>query len=128
MDTHAQTLPNTTLPDRVMADTSLEAFDHIKWTLQEREIATFLLICDYLEATEHDNVTGGELAEWSKRPVTHLRPRITGLVTKGWLYSLPRRSSRAKDEMACHPITPALPREAVERVQRVRQKGSEASR
>lgn len=108
-----------------IADTSREAFDRIKPTLTKREIETFLAGCDYVEQTGYDNFTGGELAEFTGRPVTQLRPRLTALAegttrTKGknWLRSLPARASRAKLEGRCHPYTLVVPRAAIERLKK----------
>lgn len=100
---------------RTVADTSLEAFDKIRQTLTEREEAVFLAVCGYLSDTGYEDVTGGELAEWSHKLVTSIRPRLTGLVTKGWLSSGSSRASRARYEGSCHPVFPAVPRNAVER-------------
>jgi hypothetical protein len=103
-------------PAPAIADTSREAFDRILPTLQKREIEVFLLLCDYIASTGHPDATGGELAHHSGRPVTSLRPRLCGLVKKGWVSSLAIRSSRAPQELRCHPFRPAVPRAAIERL------------
>ncbi len=108
------TTPLFDQPVHRLADTSLSAFAHVRETLSEREIAVFLRVCDYVALTGYPDVTGGELAAWAEMPVTSVRPRICGLVEKGWLLSGAIRASRAK-ELRCHPVWPALPREAVER-------------
>ncbi len=109
------TFPLLDMADRApLADASLEAFAHIRQTLTEREIEVFLKVCDYVALTGYQDVTGGELALWADLPVTSVRPRIHGLVHKGWLTSGAIRSSRVR-ELRCHPVWPAVPREAVER-------------
>lgn len=117
---------DTINPAPAIADTSRAAFERILPTLSKREIETFLLLCDYCEQTGYDNATGGELAEFAKRPVTHLRPRLTALSEgtkrnpgKNWIRTLPARASRAKDEGMCHPYAPVVPRSAVERARRI---------
>ena len=107
------------LAERQLADTSLAAYQRILPTLTEREIAVFEAVCDYL-IQPYDDVTGAELAEWTGSLVTSIRPRLTGLVAKGWLLYAPTRPSRARYEGSCHPVRPAVPREAVERYARKR--------
>lgn len=101
-----------------MADTSLEAFEAILPTLQQREWEVFLLVSDYVSSTGYANVTGGELAAWSGKLITSLRPRITGLVDKGLLHSWGIRDSRAHLEGRCHPVSCAVPRSAIERARK----------
>lgn len=105
-------------PARQTADTSLEAYERILPTLTEREIAVFIAVCDYLRETSFEDVTGLELSEWMHSLVTSVRPRLTGLVKKGWLHSGSIRPSRARYEGHCHPVFPAVPREAVERARK----------
>ena len=107
-------------PSPAMADTSLANWDRILPTLQEREIETFITICDYIAATGYHNVTGGELAAWCDRPIVSLRPRITGLVKKGWVGKCATRKSRADGELPSHPVRPLLPRSAIERARKAR--------
>jgi hypothetical protein len=108
------------LADRQVADTSRQAYqEQILPTLTTREIAVFLALCDYLDATGREDVTGGELTEWMvarrlARDVNGVRPRLTGLTDKGWLLSLSKRRCRAYGSSA-HPYAPAVPRAAVER-------------
>lgn len=101
-----------------MAEASLAAWDRIVLTLSEREVEVFLLVCAYLEATGRKDVTGGELADWSGKLITSIRPRLTGLRKKHWLDSFAMRPSRAKYESDCHPYRNAVPKEAVERAKR----------
>lgn len=109
-------------PAPAVADTSRECFDRILPTLQQREIEVFLKLWAYLDATGHNNATGGELSEHFDVPVTSLRPRLTGLVAKGWVEKCPIRNSRADGELRCHPVRPCVPRAAVDRARL--QKGS----
>jgi hypothetical protein len=110
-------------PAPAVADTSRQAFERILPSLTEREIETFLLLCDYLRDTGFEDATGGELAEWSGRSVLTIRPRLTSLSegtlrTKGkrWIETLAYRPSRAKGELSCHPYRPVVPRSAIERL------------
>lgn len=105
-------------PAPAIADTSRQAFERILPSLTEREIETFILLCDYLRDTGFEDATGGELAAWSGRLITSLRPRLTDLCAKGWIESMASRPSRAKYESTCHPYRPCLPRESVERAKR----------
>jgi hypothetical protein len=107
-------------PAPAMADTSLSHWQRILPTLQAREFEVLILVFDYLAATGYWNVTGGELAQWAQRDKTILRPRITGLVKKGLLYSTDARASRAKGEAKCHPVYPAIPRAAIERARKAK--------
>lgn len=100
-----------------LAPASLEAYARIVPTLSERERIVFLLVCDYLERTGYADVTGGELASWSGQSILSVRPRLTGLIRKGWLQSGAIRSSRAAGESRCHPVWNVVPRAAVERGQ-----------
>lgn len=113
---------------REMADTSLQAFDHVRLTLTEREETVFLAVCDYITATGYEDVTGQELADHMRSLVTSVRPRLTGLVAKGWLQSGSSRPSRARYEGSCHPVFPALPRSAVVRARAERQKNQACKR
>lgn len=110
------TTPLFDVAERRMAEASREAYEHIAQTLNAREIETFLRVCDYIERTGYPDVTGGELSDWSQVPVTSIRPRLTGLVEKGWLFSGAMRKSRKHDEKRCHPVWPAVPRAAIERL------------
>jgi len=101
---------------RTVAPASRKAFERIEPTLTEREIEIFILVADYLEQTKQPDVTGGELAEWSGKDKTTIRPRLTGLHAKKWLQSWHMRPSRARLEGACHPYSLAVPRSAIERV------------
>lgn len=100
---------------RQIADTSREAFDQIRPDLRQHELDVFALVWAYLEATGYPDVTGGELAAWSGRLITSLRPRLTGLTQKSWLYAHAKRASRAKHEGVCHPYSPAVSLAAVTR-------------
>ncbi len=108
------TTPLFDQPVHRLADTSLSAFAHVRETLSEREIEVFLRVCDYVALTGYPDVTGGELAAWAEMPLVSCRPRLTGLVDKGWLLKGPARKSRAAGESRSHGVFPALPREAVE--------------
>jgi hypothetical protein len=114
--------PLLEIAERPVSPASREAWEHIQPTLTEREIEVFLLICDHLHATGKSDVTGGELSDWAGRSPLITRPRITGLVHKGWLASGAIRSSRATWEGRCCPVWPVVPREAVERARRERTK------
>lgn len=96
----------------------MEAYRHISETLTDREIETFIRVADYIDRTGYPDVTGGELSAWSGVPVTSIRPRLTGLVDKGWLHTGGLRASRCHGERRCHPVWPAVPKEAIERVRR----------
>lgn len=101
-----------------LADTSLDAFGRLRPTLTEREIEVYLHVCFYTERTGFADVTGRELAEWCGLDVLSVRPRLTGLLRKGWLASRETRDSRVRREGRCHPVAPLVPREAVERARR----------
>ena len=104
-----------------VADTSRAAFDRILPSLTDREIETALLVWDYLDAhPQFLDVTGGELAQFGRRLITSIRPRITGLIDKGWLASCATRKSRAPLEGSCHPVKPLLSRGAIERARKAR--------
>ena len=106
-----------------MADTSLEQWARIVQTLSDREIEVFLLVCRYLDATGYSDVTGHELTDWSGMPVTSVRPRLHGLVKKGWLLSGESRESRSPKEQRCHPVWPNVPKAAIDRL-RASQEGA----
>ena len=91
-------------------------WDRIVHTLAAREIAVYTATWRYLEDTGYPDVTGGELAAWSGVSILQVRPRLTGLVAKGWLYTGTLRPSRASGEAKCHPVWPAVPIEAIERI------------
>lgn len=114
---------DTINPAPVRSVASDEAFEQIRPTLTEREIEVFLLVCDYLEAhPQFSDVTSGELDAWSSQTVLTLRPRCTGLVQKGWLTTHGIRKSRTSWEKRCCPVSPVVPRTAVERARRERTK------
>lgn len=98
---------------RRTADTSLAAYRAILPTLTERERVVFLALCDHAGP---DGLTGAELAEAMGTLRTSTRPRLNGLKRKGWIVELKARKSRADKEGVCHPVVPAVPRAAVERV------------
>lgn len=102
---------------RSVAPASLIQWERICLTLSEREIEMFQRVAAYLRETGRPDVTGGELAAHFELPVTHVRPRITGLLKKHWLESGAMRPSRAKDEGPCHPVWLAVPGEAIARAQ-----------
>ena len=107
---------DTINPAPDIADTSLAAWDRILPSLTQREFEVFLSIWDYLDAhPQYSDVTGGELAAWSHRLITSVRPRITGLIDRGLLASGATRKSRERLEGVCHPVWPLVPREAIER-------------
>lgn len=116
--------PLLQIAERQMAQASLAAWDRIVFTLSEREIEIFILVCRYIEETGRPDVTGGELADWSGKLITSIRPRLTGLRKKHWLDSLAMRPSLAKYESDCHPYRNAVPKEAVERAKRHLRKAS----
>jgi hypothetical protein len=99
-----------------MAEASLEGYRRIEPTLRPREIVVFLALCGYIEATGHQDATGGEIAEWSGLSILGVRPRLTGLSDKGWVTRGVIRASRVPSEQRSHPYTPAVPREAIERL------------
>lgn len=110
-------LPLFDRPARTMAPASLEQWDRIRLTLTAREREVFLALCDLLDATGHEDATGGEVAEYAGMSVLNSRPRLTGLQDKGWVTrTVETRASRAKYEQRCHAYIPAVPRAAVERV------------
>lgn len=107
--------PLLSLEPRHMAPASLEAYDRVRDSLSARERVVMLGVFTYLQVTGHVDVTGGELAEFLRLPVTSVRPRLTGLCEKGWLHVKPIRASRA-GERRCEPYVPAVPRAAIERI------------
>lgn len=104
------------MAERQMSDASLEAWGHVSQTLSEREIEVFTAVARYLNATGYLDVTGGELAAWSGISILAVRPRLTGLVEKGWLQSGALRASRVATERRCHPVWLAVPAAAIERL------------
>lgn len=110
-------------PAPIVADTSRAAFDRILPTLQAREFQVFLALCDLLDLGPSD-ATGGELTEYMRRrglvrDVNGVRPRLCGLLRKGYIQRLPERRCLDYGTPA-HPYVPALPRAAVERAHRAR--------
>jgi len=103
------------LQPREGVDTSLEAFERVRDHLTQLELAVLVLVHAYLDATGHDDVTGGELAQFSGRSILALRPRMTGCVKKGWCEKGPARESRVEGELRCRGIRPVLSLAAVAR-------------
>ena len=106
---------------RTVQDTSLEAYLKILPTLTKREIAVFFALWDYLHATGHSDATGAELTGWmvrrqQARDFNDCRPRITGLLAKGWVEKVTARKCRQHGTTA-HPVRPCVPRAAVARMQ-----------
>lgn len=97
------------LADRQMADTSLDAYAHVRQTLAEREYVVFAALWSLGEAT------GGELAEFLNTLPTSTRPRLSGLEDKGLIAKGPIRQSRARYEGRCRPYRPVVPLAAVTR-------------
>lgn len=116
------TQPQLLLEPREVADTSLIAYRRIAPTLNKREVATFLGLCDL--CTRQVDATGGELAESMRMLITSVRPRLTGLEAKGWITKTPARKSKATAEGVCHGYVPAVPRESVARMQQALAKKS----
>jgi hypothetical protein len=111
------TLPLLGIAERVIIDTSRDAFDRVRLTLTRREVAVFRALHEYLAATGREDVTGGELTEWMKtrhavRDVNGVRPRLTGLQQAGWIHSLHARQCRAYGTSA-HPYSPVVPLSAL---------------
>jgi len=109
---------------RVMADTSLDCFNEIRKRLPKVDLLMALHADDYCRAKGYPDVTGMELANWLRRAVTHVRPRLTGALNAGWLVVSIKRKSREPNERVCHPYRLTLPRAAVERA--IRQVDAEA--
>ena len=109
---------------RTVQDTSLEVYrTRILPTLTAREVAIFRALCDYLRVTEAADATGGELTAWAvskelARDVNGVRPRLTGLLHKGWIESLPARRCRAYGNHA-HPVRPVVSWAAVARMETI---------
>lgn len=99
-----------------IADTSLMAYDAILPTLNKREQAVFLALCDYCDQYSQSDATGGELAAFMGTLTTSTRPRLHGLHRKGLVLRTNIRPSRAQYESTCHGYAPAVPRSAVERM------------
>lgn len=116
-DEHAScgVLAPKTGPKEFASPARHEAHAHVLKTLNQREIATFLSLCDYLDATKYPDVTGGELAAWSNTDKCSVRPRLSEMHDKGWLHRHPIRASRA-NELRCEPYSNALPRAAIARL------------
>jgi hypothetical protein len=114
---HAPMLPGMSNRDHAMAPASLDAFRHISETLTSREKSIALAMDRYRRETGHDDVTGGELAAFSGIPVTSVRPRLTGLVEKGWLeQAKDTRPSRVQFERPCQPYRLVVPMSAIQRI------------
>lgn len=103
------------LEPRTVADTSLEAFERVRPNLTQLEMTVLYLMHAYRDDTGHQDVTGGELAAWSKRSILALRPRMTGLVAKGYAVKGPIRNSRVVGELRCRGLAPTVPLSAVAR-------------
>lgn len=103
---------------RSMAPASLEQWERILPSLQERELEVLAALCRFLGvsgfAVEH-GATGGELAAHAGLNLLSVRPRLTGLHKKGLVERLPMRGSRIRGEARCHPYRPLVPLAAVER-------------
>ena len=97
-----------------MVDTSLSAFERIKPTLAEREMAVFEALWSWWG---HDGATGGELAQFMGVPITSTRPRLTGLLAKGLVEKTAIRNSTVRGEGRCHGYRPTVPLAAVARAQ-----------
>ena len=107
--------PLIDLAERVVVDTSLDAYATIRAQLPLKDLLMVAHVDDYCRVTGHANVTGMELARWLGRPVTSVRPRLTECCRMGYLASGAKRKSREMDELMCHPYACVLPRAAVDR-------------
>jgi len=109
------------VPDRVtIAPASREGWDRIAPTLTERELLMCRHLADYVEVTGHQDVTGGELAEWAALSILSVRPRLSGAFEKGYLTRTPlARTSRAAGEGRAHGYALAVPLAAIERAMKV---------
>ena len=104
---------------RETAEASLEVWrERIRPTLTAREVEVFNWLWRYVNSWTRCPIdaTGGELAEFSKLPVTTIRPRLTGLHAKGWIERMPIRGSRVRGEARCQPYKPVVPLAAVARI------------
>lgn len=99
---------------RPIADTSLEAFAGLVDDLNHLERDVFYAIHAYLQATGYADVSGKELADWWRRDVTSVRPRVTGLYRKGYVLKGPIRDSRVREKRV-HGVRPVVAKAAVER-------------
>lgn len=110
-------IPGLLEPERVLAPASLDAYAHICETLTAREKSIALAMDRYRLETGYDDVTGGELAEFMRTPITSVRPRLTGLVDKGWLsHAKETRLSRVKHERPAQPYKLVVPMSAIQRI------------
>jgi hypothetical protein len=110
--------PLIDLAERVVADTSLDAYATIRAQLPLKDLLMVAHVDDYLRAHAargYTDVTGRELADWLRRDVLTVRPRLTGAHHAGWLVTGATRRSRHPAERPCHPYASVLPRAAVDR-------------
>ncbi len=103
---------------RVIAPTSREAWDAVKQTVPLRDLLIVAAVDDYRIAHlrfEYADVTGMELADWLRRPITSVRPSLTRAEQAGYLSHGARRKSRHAMERPCAPYQCAVPRQAIDR-------------
>lgn len=78
--------------------------DHVRPHVTPMESYILAWVTRYFEAhPQHEDVTGGELAEWSRVSILTVRPRLHGLQRQGKLRkTASMRPSRAAGENKCH--------------------------
>lgn len=103
------------LQPRVIAPTSLDAFETVRQALPVRDLLMVAYVDDYCQHTGYANVTGWELAVFLGRDKTHVRPALTRAKKAGWLTKATPRASRIVGELTCAPYRVAVPRAAIER-------------
>ncbi len=95
-----------------IADTSRLAYERLLPTLNQKEYAVLLALCDHAGPA---GLTGGELAlamGWDKCSV---RPRLTGLHDKGLVERLAPRRSHARGETTANPYRSVVSLAALQR-------------
>jgi hypothetical protein len=100
---------------RTVTASSLAAFADITPDLPLRDLLIVASVDDYCRAKGYPDVTGRELAEWLRRDVLSVRPRLTCAKAAGWLTVHRARKSRDLREKSCEPYALAVPRAAVDR-------------
>lgn len=102
------------IADRVLIDTSLQAYLSILPSLKERQWGVLLALSEAIESGAKD-VTGWELAERMGTFVTSTRPRLTELFEMGLIERQAARPSRVRFEGTCRPFVTVLPHAAIVR-------------
>lgn len=103
------------LAPREIADTSLEGYRRHLKTIRDDELAVYQALWHYSRVNGVSDMTGRELADAMRWDVLNVRPRLTGLLAKGYVLKGTIRNSRVSGEARCRGYRPVVPLSAVER-------------